>query len=333
MKKIFFVIASLLLSFATQAKYVKFSVDMSSVDSINATGVHIGGTFQALPGIPGDVFSSDSLPMFPESAGSMIYSIILNLPANQMYEYRFYNGDQTYDTEFIPEKSRVSLDDDNRWIFIDSVANDTTFVGAIIFGGNAPAGKSLVRMYVGIDNVTLASPDGIHAAGSINALNNGYSQMYSFGNNVYQTMYYVTNGTYNYKFYNGINTSETIQGSCAVNGMREVNVSSDTLLNKVCFGECDTCNLAGIRNYSATASHMNVFPNPTVEKAYVIFDNAQSNRMIYVFDSNGAMVTSLVASHQKTISIDCSQFAAGVYEVVAVGNNTMMDKHKLVITK
>lgn len=332
MKRILLIVTCLVLSFNLQAKYVKFAVDMSTVDSVNATGVHLGGTFQTLPGFSGVAFDATSITMLPESAGSLIYSVVLNLPANQMYEYRFYNGDQTYDSEFIPEKSRVSMDDDNRWLFIDSVANDTTYVGAIQFAGNAPAGKTLVRLYVGIDNVTLASPDGIHAAGSINALNNGYSQMYSFGGNTYQTIFYVTNGSYNYNFYNGT-ISETISGSCAVNGIRQVSVSSDTLLNKVCFGECDTCDLAGVRKYSANSSLMNVFPNPTVEKATVIFEQAQANRMIYVFDERGVVVKVILASNQKSISIDCTDLTSGIYEVVTVSNLNQIDKHKLVVNK
>ena len=332
MKSKIVVLLCMLFSFNIQAKYVKFAVDMSTVDSVNATGVHLGGTFQTLPGFSGVAFDATSITMLPETTGSLIYKVVLNLPANQMYEYRFYNGDQTYDSEFIPEKSRVSLDDDNRWIYIDSVANDTTFVGAIRFAGNAPAGKTLVRLYVGIDNVTLASPDGIHAAGSINALNNGYSQMYSFGGNMYQTIFYVTNGTYNYNFYNG-STSETITGSCTVNGIRQVDVSSDTLLNKVCFGECDTCGLAGIRNYSSQVSQMNVFPNPTVDKATVIFEQAQANRMIYLFDERGVVVNVILASNQKSISIDCTNLASGIYEVVSVENLNQIDKHKLVVIK
>ena len=74
-----------------------------------------------------------------QEGSTEIYSIVVDIPAFAKYEYKFLNGDQFYEAEFVPI-IRVGYNfNDNRWIYVDSLANDTTFVGAILFAGNAPA--------------------------------------------------------------------------------------------------------------------------------------------------------------------------------------------------
>lgn len=84
-----------------------------------------------------------------------IYSIVVDVPAFHKYEYKFVNGDLFYGTEFVPLESRVGYEfNDNRWIYVDSLDNSVTDIGAIVFSGNAPAGQKLVRFLVDAKNIS-----------------------------------------------------------------------------------------------------------------------------------------------------------------------------------
>ena len=132
MKKI--ISTALLLSiFAmnVSAKKVKFAVDMTG-QIINTTGIHISGDFQTIAGFPGGDWASNTTPLTQEGTTD-IYSIVVDIPAFAKYEYKFLNGDQFYEAEFVPVESRVGYNfDDNRWIYVDSLADDTSFVGQYI---------------------------------------------------------------------------------------------------------------------------------------------------------------------------------------------------------
>src|SRR5687768_5761872 len=99
---------SLLFLFAANfvfAKKVKFSVDMDTI-TVNATGMHVMGDFQAVAGYPGGDWLPNTTPLTQE-ATSTIYSVIVDIPAFVKYEYKFVNGDQSYEAEFVPVPSRV----------------------------------------------------------------------------------------------------------------------------------------------------------------------------------------------------------------------------------
>ena len=167
MKKLLLSITILLTSLCLSAKKVKFAVDMTG-QTISAFGVHIVGDFQEAAGYPLN-FDPAATPLTQEGSTN-IYSIIVTIPAFTKYEYLFVNGDQTYEAEFVPDESRVGYNFvDNRWLYVDSLANDTTFVGAILFSGNAPAGLSLVRYKVDMNNALPVSPNGIHVGTSDDA--------------------------------------------------------------------------------------------------------------------------------------------------------------------
>src|SRR3989344_125947 len=136
MKKIILVsVAILLASNITFAKKIKFSVDMTGI-AISPFGMHISGDFQTLAGFSGGDWMSNNTPLTQEISDTNIYSIVVDIPAFAKYEYKFVNGDQFYEAEFVPEESRVGYNfNDSRWIYLDSLADDTTFVGAILFGG------------------------------------------------------------------------------------------------------------------------------------------------------------------------------------------------------
>ncbi len=149
LKKIIF-LSLLLCTGLVFAKRVKFAVDMTG-QTISPNGVHVSGDFQTEAGFPTDWDSKSTV--LTKETGTDIYSVEVNIPAFRKYEYKYVNGDQFYEVEFVPEKSRVGYDfNDNRWIYIDSVRSDLTLMPVLLFGGNAPAGKRMVKFVVDMQN-------------------------------------------------------------------------------------------------------------------------------------------------------------------------------------
>lgn len=165
MKKLILLIVLLSIATIGFGMKVKFAVEFTGF-MISPNGVHVTGDFQPVAGFPGGDWSADSTPMEKEGSTD-IFNIIVDIPAFQKYEFRFANGDQFYESEFVPVESRDGYDfSDNRWIFVDSIANDTTYTGAIIFGKNASAIMNLLRVLENMENEASISPDVIHVAGS-----------------------------------------------------------------------------------------------------------------------------------------------------------------------
>ena len=313
MKK--FIILLLFVSITTlvSAKKVKFACDMTGVPVL-ATGMHVSGDFQTVAGFPGGDWNSASTPLTQEGS-SEIYSIVVEIPAFTKYEYKFVNGDQFYEAEFVPEPSRVGYNfNDNRWLYVDSLADDTTFVGAILFGQNAPAGLTLVRFFVDMQYETV-STNGIHVAGNFQGWDPQSTILYSFGSNVYEIISYVTTGTYEYKFYNGnaIGTEETIPGICSVNSNREVTVASDTLLTLVCYGSCGPC-LTGISE-TAFNQHLSVAPNPSSDFSMLKWDGQNEILSIYLVDVTGRLIKEYKNCTGNNLRIDKGDLESGIYFV------------------
>jgi hypothetical protein len=302
MKKLLFLSVLIFTSTFGFAKKVKFAVDMSTY-TISPFGIHVMGDFQAVAGYTLGDWQSNTTVMTKEGT-STIYSVIVDIPAFAKYEFKFVNGDQSYEAEFVPNESRVEPFgfNDNRWIYVDSLANDTTFAGAVIFAGNAPAGLTLVRYMVDMSNAGTISPNGVHVAGTFQGWNPTKTILYSFGLNVYEIITYVTNGSYEFKYYNGntLGTTETVPSGCAVNNNRGLNVTSDIILSTVCFASCSACTASGVEEY-ASLNGVKLFPNPassycTLElkesKAYDVVLNDYTGRRVreYSFDGNSLVI-------------------------------------------
>ncbi len=310
----------LILSFvisASYAKKVRFACDMTG-QVVNVTGIHISGDFQTAAGFAGGDWNSATTPLTQEGITD-IYSIVVDIPAFTKYEYKFVNGDLFYEVEFVPEPSRVGYNfNDNRWIYIDSLANDTSDIGALIFGGNAPAGLTMVRFYVDMAALT-PSVNGVHVAGSFQGFDPTTTIMYNFGTAntnglyIYEIMAYVPQGTYEYKFYNGnsTGTEEIVPGICSVNNNREISVTSDTLLNLVCFGSCIPC-ATGFSEINAPMS-FTTFPNPSSGFINVSWDSEIPVNSIFLQDITGRVVRKYNILNGQRLIIEKEMLPAGIY--------------------
>ncbi len=298
------------------AKKVKFAVDMDT-NTIMVTGVHIGGDFQVAAGY---AFDWDSgLTLMTQEGSSTIYSVVVDIPAFAKYEFKFINGDQWYEAEFVPIESRVGYNfNDNRWLYVDSLANDTTFAGAIIFSGNAPKGLTLMRFVVDMTNEASVDPNGVHVAGSFQNWNPALVRLYSFGSNVYEIIAYDTVTTNQYKFYNGNSsgTTELVPGACAVTGNRELQFAKDTVLGTVCFSGCSACILSGIAETGSL--QVKLFPNPASEATELQIGNYQNETLdVNVIDLTGKTVMAYSNIQSNILHIDSKELVAGMYFITA----------------
>jgi hypothetical protein len=294
------------------AKYVKFSVDMSE-QTINALGVHVAGDFQKIAGYTEDWNSS--ITTLTKEGNTSIYSIVVNIPANNKYEFKFINGDQFYDVEFVPIESRVGYEfNDNRWIYIDSLKSDTTIIPAVKFGGNAPEGYYLNRFIVNMSKEKVNS-NGVHLFGTFSNWNALDNYMYSFDGLRYEIILYFKNEEIEFKFVNGDQTSnaESIFGSCKnANGNRTISVSSDNIMIPMCYEECSYC-LSDVEVQIELKDDI-IFPNPANESFSIKLENDKWY-LISIFDNNANNLQTFKTFGNSNYLINSENFPAGYYFV------------------
>jgi alpha-amylase len=323
MKKLILLILITFTIFDANAKKVKFAVDMRD-QTVNATGVHVSGDFQTLAGFSGGDWMPNTTTMTQEK-DTNIYSIVVDLPAFAKYEYKFLNGDQWYDSEFVPLESRVGYNgNDNRWIWVDSLKDDTSFAGAIKFGANALNGLYLVRFLVNMQNETLADAKVVHLAGSFGNWDTKTICLNNLDSRVYEGIIYQTAGKYEYKFVNG-NTDaamETVPAECAENGKRTVDVTADIVLASVCYSKCIDC-VTSCESEEIENGKYPVLPNPA-ENYFSVKLEENAIFDILVTDEMGKVVEFLGNYSQSQLRIDCSNYDSGVYflKIRKNGNNT-----------
>lgn len=331
MKKHVFTFVSIIITVSLFAKKVKFAADMTGL-IINPTGIHVIGDFQAAAGLGPDLDPATAT-MVQEGA-TAIYSIIVDIPAFKKYEYKFVNGDLSYEVEFVPDESRVGYNfNDNRWLYVDSLRNDTSFVGAILFGGNAPAGYKLIRYKVDM-NYTAAIPlSGAHVGNSDNFFSPSEDRLYSFGDSIYEIINYFTINTINYRFFNGnmAGTEETILGSCAVFGNREISSAKDTVLPTVCFSYCSDCATVPVKEIGNSTNVFKSFPNPA--KDFLTIESSQNNLIesVSLFNITGQQIKYTTNIHQTHYTISNLSIPAGLYTVRVSNQNSQSHYLKIIV--
>lgn len=328
--KISLTLVILFTALLASAKKVKFAVDMTG-QTVNTTGVHVSGDFQTLAGFPGGDWASNTTPLTQEGS-TEIYSIVVDIPAFAKYEYKFLNGDQFYEAEFVPVESRVGYNfNDNRWIYVDSLGDDTTFVGAIMFAANAPAGNYLVRYLVDTQTLPSIDPAGMHVAGNFQNWDPTTTFLYSFATNIHEIISYVPMGTYEYKFFNGNTTgsAEVLPGICSVNSNRELIVDKDSVLAAYCFASCTVC-LVGIDD-TEKLTGVELFPNPASDFATITFTDNNMSYTVSVFDMTGRKVADYFTENKNSVKIETGTLEKGIYFVNAIAGNSKSYSGKLII--
>ena len=334
----YLILTIFLLSLQTaNAKKVQFAVDMTG-QTVSPNGIHVAGDFQDEAGFEGGDWQSNTTLMTKEE-GTEIYSVMVDIPAFAKYEYKYINGDQWYEVEFVPQESRVGYDyNDNRWIYVDSVENDTMIIPPVLFSGNAPAGFHLLRLTVDMSQVDFIDPAGIHLA--INEeLGTGLSSvMYSFVENVYEKIVYAEMWTdYSdcyYIFINGNNLQgyETVPPECAQGGYRFVEISKDTVMETVCFSACTACDPQGLPQLIAE-NHARIIPNPMKSQAILEFNDDLPFHEVSLIDITGKTVMIHPDCTEASFILRRESLHEGIYFLRISSGNTWLSTLKLIITQ
>lgn len=299
----------------------------------DSTGIQVTGDFQVAAGFAAD-WDPGITPMTQWTVDTNIYWCVVDIPAFVHYEFKYVNGIHGYQQEFVPFESRVNYNFiDNRWFYLDSLSNDTFVLPPVRFGGNAAAGKSLIRFYVDMTNEAAVSPNGVHVQSDMNAFSNTAAHMYSFDGINYEYIDYVDSGmttSHEYKFVNG-NTSgnvELLAGWCAnANGFRAIAAPRDTMLPSVCYTFCAACNTVGVSEISST--DFTIAPNPASDYFQITFGTPET-RIISVVDNAGREVANETAT-ETVLQLDTDSYSSGIYFVRVKNANGSVKISKLVI--
>lgn len=311
MRKIAVTFMFVLFALASHAKYIRFTVDMTD-QMVNVAGVHLTGDFQALLGLAGGDWQANTITMEQQQDTNM-YSVLLNLPAFRKYEYKFVNGDQFYQVEFVPVESRVGYDfNDNRWLYLDSLNSDTTFIGALRFGENAPAGLQLMRYLVDMQQ-EVVDASGVHVVGEFNDWNPTSNILYSFVPGIYEVIAYAPSGEYIYNFVNGnsLNVAEVISDTCAnAEGNRTIDLQSHTVLPTVCYASCVACVVNHVE-HPLTEMTL-VYPNPSEGITQFQAPDGHVKEAI-LLDASGRIILRNTINGTRQFSIDMRECKQGLY--------------------
>lgn len=326
------IVISTLATGGVMAKKVKFMVNMSGLVK-SSFGMHITGDFQTIAGYAGGDWNSASTPMVQEPGDTNLYSLVVDLPAMNKYEFKFVNGVQFYEVEFVPIESRVGYNfNDNRWIFIDSLAPDTMVVGPLRFAGNAPMGKYCARFVVDMQGLNIHST-GVHVAGDFQSWDPASMRLYSFGGSVYEYIGYVdsTAGGIEFKYINGNywGIDEIVPGACATNGNRSQSMAKDSLLPTMCYSSCVACPTVAV--VEPVVAGLQIFPNPTQGDATVKVVGIAGAWTLRVLDMQGRIVQSSAGEGEGHLQVARAALDAGFYCVRVTDVQGRSVTHKLLL--
>lgn len=310
-------------------QYVKFSVDMKGF-TVNTTGVHVSGDFQEAAGLEGGNWQSNTAPLKREGT-STVYSGVFHIPTNAVYQYKFLNGDQFYDSEIVPEASQVGFEfNDNRWFIADSTIGDTIYIGPLQYSGNAKSSELMTRFKV---NMSKYNPD---AATRVKFLLFENQQMegkaipmHSFDGKIFEALHYApATTTYAYVFYSQIpfGITEVIGDDCGKEGKRNHIVSNDAILPVVCFNECIDCLATGVSETNKNAM-THFYPNPAMN--IITIETPLAEWSVDIKDILGQSLIHVGTNYTYQQHIDVSHLASGMYIIEIKNGNSIYSVHQL----
>jgi hypothetical protein len=159
MKKFLLMTAAIFATCGVFAKKVAFVVDMTG-QTVGTAGVHVAGNFQG--------WSPNTSRLFPVPGVPNNYGMLFDINAGQTIEFKIINGDAWSGAEAVPalnQKGHVNngQTNDNRWMYIDSLKNDTTVIN-VKFASSAPTGKIALRFAVDLQKESSVSSNGVYIA-------------------------------------------------------------------------------------------------------------------------------------------------------------------------
>jgi hypothetical protein len=319
------------LTTITEAKYVRFAVNMKNSGMLISNDAYMSSTFQDEIGLGGDL-THGYLHLIQSTADTNIYYATYNIPAFQMYEYQFELGIAGYDIENIPVESQ-SLANGYRWLYVDSISNDTLNMPAVYYSGNNSATDTMFRFKVNMSNETI-SANGVHVAGDFQGTNPATSRMYSFGNGIYEYMAWLTPGAMvHYKYYNG-NTAantETVPTGCAMGGNRMIaSVNYAQILPTVCFSSCINCYPSSTSSVTKDKL-LNLSPNPMMSNTILTFNDGATMHSVSVIDMYGRTVKQYNQILTNTIQINKEMMAASCYFLQIINDKNERSTMKLIV--
>lgn len=245
------------------AKKVAFVVDMTG-QTVGSAGVHVAGNFQG--------WSPNTSALMPVPGIPNYYGMVFDINANQVIEFKVINGDAWSGAESVPamnQKGHINngQTNDNRWMYIDSMANDTTIIN-VKFAFAAPIGKIALRFAVDLQKETAVSSSGVYVAGDFQGANGAtgnwkpnetkMANLYN-SNKVYEYIAYIgSNDGMEWKYLNGNDWpfNESVPSGCQKGGGNSnrffQGAGVSTAFAKVCFGSCTACPAAPLPTYSYT---------------------------------------------------------------------------------
>jgi hypothetical protein len=220
---------------------LSLAVNMSN-ETVSGNGVHVAGTFNNW---------SPSATTMTDDNSDGIYTADVMVPANSTIAFKFINGNAWGSEESVVGNCAIAPDG-NRQIV---VANVATSYGPLCFGECMDCEDIVeptmvtVVFQVNMSN-EIASPNGIHIAGSFQGWNPNGTVMNEMGGGYYELSYQIeSNQTIQFKFINGSTWSEqeTVPAECGVdNGFggfnRELVIGNENIVfGPVCFSGCVDC--------------------------------------------------------------------------------------------
>ncbi|MDX5321050.1 MAG: T9SS type A sorting domain-containing protein, partial [Bacteroidota bacterium] len=217
---------------------VTFSVDMTG-QTVDASGVHIAGSFQSEAGAGGD-WLPGATALADQGGG--IWSVTVDIPAGY-YEYKFINGTNWGQDETPGNLCKIN---GNRAV---SVGSADMSVPVTLFAQCASSDPTIL-FQLDMKGQSFINPNGIHVAGSFQSevgasgdWQPGETMLFSpDGDSIYKFVGTLPVGTYEYKFLNGNSwgDDESVPAACNSNGNRGLNVIGGVaqVLPAVGFGQC-----------------------------------------------------------------------------------------------
>lgn len=322
---------------------VTFSVDMKGQTIDAAKGVCIAGDFQKDAG-----FSDNWKPgitKLAKKAGSDVWELTVDLPANKKYEYKFINDDSWSGKE----EKQVGCNDggDNRQ-FTSGAAGTTQALATVCYNKCFACDEFTVKLTVDMSKETAVDAEGVHVAGAFQGWAPNKTKMRQVGTTkVYTLLVGMKAGAQEYKFVNGNawGKDESVDNAspCGAgkDGNRKITiVNGGYNAGEVCFKQCTKCDGtpsgATATNDAQFDNALNVFPNPTTGALTMNFnfDNEVSKVAINVTNVFGQVVASqeLRNATSGNTAFDLSAMPAGVY-LIHITDGVKFSTKRVVLEK